>query len=158
MKIHYPLIGSVSHGTLRYEDLIPVFALTLEALVLPVCRDDDLNALLNDCDVNLSTLDPVDANCLVNELIDELSAFAPPFTYFGSHPGDASDFGFWIDEDAINDAEEDDLLKAHDLAEVPEDYIGYVLITSDHGNRTLYSLSPADTSLPRITTEIWSVV
>lgn len=36
---------------------------------------------------------------LIATLMDELSAFAPVDHYFGAHPGDGSDFGYWPVDD-----------------------------------------------------------
>lgn len=41
-----------------------------------------------------------EASELVTILMDELSAIAPDGHYFGAHPGDGADFGFWsVDEE-----------------------------------------------------------
>jgi hypothetical protein len=39
--------------------------------------------------------DSEDAYSLLQELFDILESYAPEGFYFGSHPGDGSDFGFW---------------------------------------------------------------
>ncbi len=106
----YASPGTVSHGTLRLADLIPTFRDALEAL-------SEQNLYTSDGDERrLVTLQEDITECLarieraqtepdylksetaewhLNDLIDLLSAFAPPGHYFGSHVGDGSDFGFW---------------------------------------------------------------
>jgi hypothetical protein len=80
---------SVSHGTMLAEHLIPAFAAILPA-------DDPLR-------IEAEALDLSPANPAVEEvlvaLFDALDAIAPTGTYFGAHPGDGSDFGFWSDVD-----------------------------------------------------------
>lgn len=39
--------------------------------------------------------DSIDAQCLLQDLCDVLDSYAPTGRYFGTHPGDGSDFGFW---------------------------------------------------------------
>lgn len=84
------MIGSISHGTLRTEDLLQAFADTLENLD----PTDKYFALIREA----RAVDPDSetASYLVNEeLYDALNDLAPEGTYFGAHPGDGSDFGFW---------------------------------------------------------------
>lgn len=69
-------------------------------------------------------------------LFDALDECAPPYFYFGSHPGDGADYGFWLSEEALQDF---DGLKVSDLSEVPSDYSGEVLHVNDHGNTSLYA-------------------
>jgi len=83
-------------------------------------------------------------------LFYSLNEYAAPYFYFGSHPGDGSDYGFWLSEDMEN---EFDGLKVEDLSEVPKDYAGEVIVINDHGNMSLYH--KARTQKPR---EIWAVV
>lgn len=104
-------IGSISSGTLRAEDLLEAFANELESITLTEGDDlsrpenfsqrDRINNLIWDareCDP-----DSDEAPVLVDELIDVLNEYAPPYTYFGAHPGDGSDFGYWPSIEAIEE-------------------------------------------------------
>lgn len=90
-------IGSISHGTLRSEDLIIAFAYELERLD----GDSELiakaRALVKD--ENGHYTEPEYASEMVNELSDALQGFAPEGCYFGTLEGDGSDFGFWQNEE-----------------------------------------------------------
>ena len=90
-----------------------------------------------------------DAQFDLEWLFDELNTFAPPYFYFGAHPGDGSDYGFWLSEDAIEDFEG---LRVEDQSEVPSDYCGEVLHVNDHGNCTLYVADQGQLS------EVWAIV
>jgi hypothetical protein len=91
-----------------------------------------------------------DASYDLNEaLFYALNEYAGPYFYFGSHPGDGSDYGFWLTE-FIED--EFDGLKVSDSSEIPAKYRGEVLIVNDHGNTTL----AVQTS--RTLREVWSIV
>jgi hypothetical protein len=41
------------------------------------------------------------ADELVGMLMDGIQGYCPPFVFFGAHPGDGADFGFWPDWEAI---------------------------------------------------------
>ena len=44
--------------------------------------------------------DSEEAIMLLDALFDTLDAYSPEDYYFGAHPGDGSDFGFWkMDKD-----------------------------------------------------------
>ena len=77
-------IGTVIHGTLRTQDLIPAFLAELGK------KDDTLPA-----DEYDSWWYSEEAQEMVNYLIDELDEKSPPYTYFGAHEADGSDFGYW---------------------------------------------------------------
>ena len=111
-KIH---IGSISHGTLRTEDLLPAFIDELTRLggTLP----GDLECVKHMEYTNLpsyATSAPEDednpfwqsedAMWDMEALTDALQECCPPFVYFGAHPGDGSDFGFWPDMEALEEA------------------------------------------------------
>lgn len=77
--------SSVSHGTCRWEDLIPCFL-----ALLP--DDHPLQSEFKDCEEFYAS---DEAGWLLERLFDVLGSMAPEGCYFGSHPGDGSDFGFW---------------------------------------------------------------
>jgi hypothetical protein len=94
-----------------------------------------------------------EAGHLLEEVQNELEHFAPPYGYFGSSEGDAADFGFWLSEDALQEAIHDGtLLQVDDTSDIPGDYVGEVLHVSDHGNPTLYVADKGTF------TEVWGVV
>ena len=133
-------IGSVSHGTMREEDLIPSFAWELKyntpdgaerfAKLLAEC--DAWEAMQTD-DSDQSEETDQGSYDLVADLVDALNEYAPAYCYFGSHEGDGSDYGFWPSWDSINE-----LPKVSDPSEVDgmnEDCV----FVNDHGNVTVYA-------------------
>jgi hypothetical protein len=85
--------GTVSHGTMRAEDLIPTFLDELET------RDAAAHATIlaeypGDIDYESE-----DAEYMLEALFDALNACAPNGHYFGAHVGDGSDYGFWACEE-----------------------------------------------------------
>lgn len=88
---------SVSQATLRQQDLIKRFASVLEEDSPRKHRQ-----LIQECGKWLADwvkepgqeLDE-DAGYLLEELFDALNNIAPSGYYFGAHPGDGADFGFW---------------------------------------------------------------
>lgn len=103
--------GSVSTATLRGEDLIPAFCRFLRendaemySKLLEEWRDslphtghyDVLGEITEDWIERNTGEDSGDnAGFLLEELFDYLNEIAPDNCYFGSHPGDGADFGFW---------------------------------------------------------------
>ena len=149
----HPELGSISHGTLRTQDLIPAF---LEALREIGEHDETASAqyqqfLLSPWhtyigeDDDSEWWDSEDAAFLLEHLIETLEEHAPPYAHFGSNEGDASDFGFWPSLDQINeDIRFGDLPARSDT----DENIGYNISVSDHGNLTLYDGDK----------EIWAIV
>ena len=89
---------SLSHATMRNEDLIPCFAdfLRDHAECWPYAEP------VNACDHlfdETGYYDPELAEYLLDDLFSALNEIAPDGCYFGSHPGDGSDYGFWEIED-----------------------------------------------------------
>lgn len=93
----FKFAGSISTGTLREQDLIPVYFSTLQEL------DSDRAAELEaEVTTVLAALegeaDDVDGGELLNTLDEALSAVAPEGYRFGAHEGDGADIGFWEEE------------------------------------------------------------
>lgn len=139
---------------MRWEDLIPAFVAELEWLVgdSATAAQAKLIAEANElCEKDESEIDEDEPDQILEALFDTLGEFAPAYGYFGAHPGDGSDFGFWLYEGWDEDF---DGLKVSDTSEVPDDYAGEVLHVNDHGNCTLYAKDHGATELR----EIWSIV
>lgn len=85
----------------------------------------------------------------LEELFDILSNHSLPYFYFGAHPGDGADYGYWLGEEALD---EFDGLKVNDLAEVPKRFSGEVLHVNERGNCTLYAYSRGRGR------EVWAIV
>lgn len=161
----YASFGSVSSGTMRREDLLETFASELEYQIQrnaeEWCSDEgrarrdslldlvhgayELSGLLEE-EGSETESDPDE---VIQELADALNEFAPPYGYFGSHPGDGADYGYWLSDSLECDF---DGLKVSDTSEVPDDYSGEVLHVNDHGNVTLYAANAGEL------VEVWAVV
>jgi hypothetical protein len=178
-RIHYPM-GSVSSGTMRPEDLIPTFASELESLAkrpgivsgkrrrdhLKLVREIDKHSHATNSTLHDDYLASEDSDWDLDALVDALGEYAGPYFYFGSHPGDGADYGFWLSEgwdeefrtlDTIATqhgcaVDFGDKLKVADLAEIPAWFRGEAAVVNDHGNVTLY------VKTCRTLRAIWSVV
>jgi hypothetical protein len=122
-------LGSISTGTLRTEDLIPAFRAALEA------TGNQGTLALHET--------PVDERDELATLEIALQEACPPFVYFGAHPGDGADFGFWPDMESLNEELQRHSCKdsACDTDEqhtlIDEELIVYI---SDHGNVTVMDM------------------
>jgi hypothetical protein len=89
-------LGSIISGTMRKEDLIPVF-------VNEILSIDDKNqkALEIQSGMNVNNYyDTEISDYDLDDLFDELNNLCDiDNAYFGAHPGDGSDYGFWMCED-----------------------------------------------------------
>lgn len=147
-----PRIGSVSHGTLRAEDLIPTFLDTLGTLggsdaVSAACRSAVFPSHVNvpegpapnygytwsdaESPETRAYLESDDAADDIRQLVDALNELAPAYVYFGTHAGDGSDYGYWpswdsIEYDAITVEE-----YRKDAERYSEGYTGGILRVSD---------------------------
>jgi len=162
--MRYADFGSISSGTMQSEDLLESFASELDyQLSRQPCsfKRAPYRKLIREANQCLRRLNGEGtkaqqqeaeeyASEIVNDLIDNLTEFAPPLAYFGSHPGDGADYGFWLHEDFQRDF---DGLQVEDTADIPRNYRGEVLHMNDHGNATLYvAMSRGKLK------EIWAVV
>lgn len=136
-------LGTISHGTLRTEDLLHAFADELEAIGSE-SKDsqlvDEARAVLTLSQAGWTDIrDSEEAAELVNALQDALNEYAPSYCYFGTNEGDGSDFGFWPDWHQI-----DELPRVADPADIPDGGTGEdCAYVNDHGNVTLYGANGA---------------
>jgi len=116
--------GSVSAGTLKTDDLLSAFIDALENLggdSEVVAAGEDALRLLYDVEnaaekgesiintlvkhglVERSIFEEVRTlvSEVLSEIFDTLNDHAPEGMYFGAHPGDGADFGFWQCEDDL---------------------------------------------------------
>ena len=92
--------GTVIHGTLRLQDLIPAFETELAAIapaayaqILMLPFPPVPGDAQGDPSHPFWSSDEASEYC--RQLIDALDEQAPNHCYFGVHEGDGSDFGFW---------------------------------------------------------------
>ena len=104
--MQYASFGSISSGTMRTEDLLDTLTSELEHQVQrnakAWCSDQGraqrdaylaLAAEANEIDYESEDCDQEAAEETLASLFDALNEFAPPYAYFGAHPGDGL-FGF----------------------------------------------------------------
>lgn len=157
---HNYIIGSVSSGTMRPEDLIPDF--------IDIARDlganenKDHKKTLTKIEHRMEAdeyFDMEDASYDLEALFNMLQEYAPPYFYFGSLPGDGADYGFWLYEyqNLAQEVKDNGGVVVFDLSELDTYEDGgmvEVLHVNDHGNCTLYNYN-ADT---KELNEIWAIV
>ena len=97
--------GSISHGTMNNKDVIPTIMSRLfkedpnKAREIWKNNPELLQALCDkESGIDNPWWDSEDANYISNELFDVMNDYAPEDHYFGSHPGDGSDYGYWPNE------------------------------------------------------------
>lgn len=93
--------GTVIHGTLRPQDLVPAF-LNVARDVAPDAYEQMIAApfgpvpsYVQDEGDNSEWWHGEDCAALLESLFDLLNEHAPEGYRFGAHEGDGSDFGFW---------------------------------------------------------------
>lgn len=87
--------GSVSHGTMRPEDLIPTF---LDALIITSQNANAVSGIQRRM-LYSSYWEKTDCTHALKWLFEQLDSQAPEGHYFGAHEGDGADYGFWPVED-----------------------------------------------------------
>ena len=138
----YLSIGSISHGTMRPEDLRD--AIYWECKYLRMSREDrrEVNAMMRASDEDLPDY--------VDSMFDVLNDYCPVYCYFGATEGDGSDYGCWPCIDQIEeDLEEGAIVRYNDM---PKGYTGTAVDISDHGNVTLYHVTRGRAR------EVWCIV
>lgn len=143
-------IGSISHATLRSQDLAQAI-LDEWGIALDDSLISDLEHIAHDKRIEDTSTDSE----VINDAIDCANEWAPAFCYAGMHIGDSSDLGIWPDFDAIEESEE--VIKISDLSELDamspcESSAEYALHVNDHGNATLYRLTLGGP------VELWAIV
>jgi len=112
MYIKYEHLGPISENTLDIKYLINVFKdfISNKRLLKLICanfNERDYEELLYDMEDTLAWYQEGDNDTeTLDELTDILSYLAPPGVYFGSHPGNSSDIGYWMTEELIQLIEE----------------------------------------------------
>ena len=95
---------SLSEATMRPEDLIPCFIYAIRQidpdnkLLMDSMEEIEKPIYKTDLDGNILSEEYYESeNCHwdLDYLFDTLNELAPDGYYFGSHPGDGSDYGFW---------------------------------------------------------------
>lgn len=134
MKMSYKAsVGSISHGTLRTEDLI--IALSDELWRLAPEHD-----MVQECEA-IQTLwaagwteiyEAPEAQETLKALVDAMDEYAPPYCYFGTLDGDGSDFGYWPNMDVINELPSIEMVEGETIPKEDHKYV------NDHGNVTVY--------------------
>ena len=97
--------GTVIHGTIRPQDLLPTF-LDILFEYHPEAYSEIANALKEEFgnweerpdDDSIWNSEFI-ADVLYEDIWDAMNEIAPDGYYFGSHPGDGADYGFWKEEE-----------------------------------------------------------
>lgn len=96
-------LGTLISATMNPRDLIPAFI----AAALTLANTDGERADLHGIQKRANSpgyYDTDTAQMDLEQLFDLLDAAAPSGHYFGAHPGDGSDFGFWQFDDDNDEA------------------------------------------------------
>ncbi len=94
-------LGSISHGTMRSEDLVPRFIAAWHS----VSPEDATNYAEAHADALDGTAEDAEEvlDDMLESLFNVLNEYTLPYTYFGSNDGDGSDYGVWIDNTKLEE-------------------------------------------------------
>jgi hypothetical protein len=92
--------GTVSEGTTNPDHLIPAFSIELRTLD-PDAMDRIEIEFPELEDNDPEDLDPEMVGYILEALFNALEECAPDGYYFGAHPGDGADYGFWPVEEVF---------------------------------------------------------
>lgn len=96
--LKYLPLGTVIHGTSLAEDIIPALIETLATI-----SQEEAEAWQN----TWKSRDEDEDYLAYEALPNALQKHCPPYTYFGSHEGNSSDIGVWVNREQIYEAMED---------------------------------------------------
>lgn len=123
-KARFGSIGTVSHGTMRTEDLIPAFLDVADDLRLNKMDRARVNEIRRRVDqgTEADEEDGTEGDFFasdgaqedVNDLFDILGNYAPPYAYFGANEGDGADYGYWPSMEALDEAVRDGEVQRED--------------------------------------------
>lgn len=147
--------GSISHGTMRQQDLMPTFLEALEEVI----EEEGDGVGLDRMKFDLSSIktrvekaegdddsywESAEAGYDLQFLFDKLDEYAPPYHYFGANEGDGSDYGWWIIGDSIQDAvKEGNMVVISSIElwkDIPREFVGDVLVGSVEEGGDLYRI------------------
>lgn len=135
----YLPFGTISHGTLKTEDIIEA-AINSLAEVAPK-RAKEMGEAVDKLREETKG-DPYSNGAieefLHEELFQAMEAYLRPYFRFGSHEGDGSDIGVWLDHESLDEAIREGDVWDTRKGDHPRVSWAHKLVVSDHGNMTLY--------------------
>jgi len=92
--------GTVIHGSMRTEDLIHIFMATLKVHRHPSWLkfyNENIKTIkaIQENDFIPQELDMEANDFLMEDLFPAMDELSPKNHFFGSHPGNGSDYGYW---------------------------------------------------------------
>ena len=87
-------VGTVSHATMRWEDLIPAFTDFLREIGQGNVFSQEESPNHQQAERSVGTV-YADLDEILSNLFDAIDDYVPEGYYFGAHPGDGSDYGIW---------------------------------------------------------------
>ena len=125
-------IGTISHGTMRPEDLIPEFVYHLNTLHLSKNERLELNRIQRDMN-HQKYFESEDSEMDLNETLWEMmNNHCPRMCYFASRESDGSDYGVWPIVD------DEDQIRLNDPSELATCGDNTAYVVNDHGNVSYY--------------------